>query len=282
MFSLFKQICLGAPVFPPPKDNADPEKYNRYPIVLTCGCIAGSICLERSFDKSPRCPLCNTTIRIIAGVNAPRTHDGDKGSKDRLRQLELRSGVNEWPMPSVERTMEETEQTQTKYNLQEKLDVLNGCHGTFLSMRELAICISLVDFRLGTTTSVVNILDAFLAHPLFRWDREDAAENHDGKADFKNLREGDLRDVLMLVNMRAGTSFLLDELVMVLSLMNYVHVTNIRLLDVLGVSDADQPDSEGLRIVEKELVGAFGTLDLRVGFKHAVEDLGDVFSQARL
>lgn len=193
----------------------------------------------------------------------------------------MRSGINEWPIPSVE-PMEEAE--QTKYDLQEKLDVLNGCHGTFLSMRELGICISLVDFRLGTTTSVVDILDAFLAHPLFRWDGEDA-ENYDGKSDFEDLRDEDLRDVLMLVNMRAGTSFMLDELVMVLSLMNYVHVTNIGLLDVLGVSDArlyDQIDSAGMKIVEKELVGAFGTLDLRVGSKNAVEDLGDVFSEARL
>ena len=178
--------------------------------------------------------------------------------------------------------MDETE--QTKHNLKEKLDVLNACHGTFLSVRELGICISLVDFRLGTTTSVGDVLDAFLAHPLFRWDREEAV-NHNGNPDLKDLWDEDLRDVLMLVNMRAGTSFLLDELVMVLSLMNYVHVTNIGLLDVLGVSDArlcDQSASAGLKIVEKELVGAFGTLDLRVGSKNAVEDLGDVFSEARL
>lgn len=38
----------------------------------------------------------------------------------------------------------------------------------------------------------------------------------------------------------------------------------------------------GLRLVDEELVGAFGTLDIRVGSRNAVEDLGDVFSQATL
>lgn len=260
-------------------------------MVLTCGCIAGSLCLEQSFKKSPRCPLCNTTIRIIAGVNAPRTHDGDRSSNNRLRQLEIRSGINEWPIPSVEewRGMSYPGPTEVaeyeKLCQQENLRELNGRHGTFLSMRELTICISLVDFRLGTTTSIGDVLDAFLAHPLVPWGRENA-QSRDCNANLKNLWDGDLRDVIMLVNMRAGTSFLLDELVMVLSLMNDVHRTNIGLLDVLGVSDAkqlyDQSDSTGLKIVEKELVGAFGTLDLRVGSKNAVVDLGDVFSQARL
>lgn len=123
-----------------------------------------------------------------------------------------------------------TEAEQTKHDLQEKLGVLNGCHGTFLSMRELEICISLVDYRLGTFTPVGGVLDAFLKHPLFdpsRWkSNADVRAYMEGdsigpfqtsynKSDFENLRDGDLRDVLMLVNMRAGTSFLLDELELV-------------------------------------------------------------------
>lgn len=263
-----------------------------YPIILTCGCIAGSSCLERSFRKSPRCPLCRTTIRVIAGLNAPLKHS----TSAHLRQLELRSGVNDWPIPSIESRHEMSDRAsmgraeQAKHDLQGKLDVLNGCHGTFLSMRELEICISLVGYRLGTTTSAVDVLDAFIDCPLFRLDLSadlagkttDALQSEPG---FDDAASGDLRDVLMLVNMRAGTSFLLDELELVMSLMNFIHGSGVGLLDVLGLRDGalcGRSVLPGLRLVDEELVGAFGTLDIRVGSRNAVEDLGDVFSQATL
>ena len=279
------------------KDASGPMEY---PVLLTCGCIAGSLCLERSFETSPRCPLCKNAIRIIAGVNAPLNHN----TRAHLLQLELRSGVNDWPIPSVESrremldsaSMEEAE--QTKSDLQGKLGVLNGCHSTFLSVRELEVCISLVDYRLGTTTSVVDALDAFLKCPLFDpslWVKTAEIRaymegNSTNPLQFKsscgNFTDGDLRDVLMLVNMRAGTSFLLDELELVVSLMNFIHGSGVELLDVLGLREGGllyvQPDSLELQPADGELVKVFGTLDIRVGSKNAMEDLGDVFSQAAL
>ncbi|KAL9067881.1 MAG: hypothetical protein Q9161_006605 [Pseudevernia consocians] len=293
-----QQAChvCGTPWGSPIEDVNGPMEY---PVVLTCGCIAGSLCLERSFENSPRCPLCNTTIRIIAGVNAPL----NQNTGTHLRQLELRSGVNDWPIPSIESRQERPDRVKTEESeqmkclLQEKLGVLNGCHDTFLSIQELEICISLVDYRLGTTTPIVDVLDAFLKYPLFdpsRWKRtadireymEGKSKNFfQGKSGCENLTDGDLRDALMLVNMRAGTSFLLDELELVVSLMNFIHASDVGLLDVLGLRDRGvygQRDLPGLQAVDNELVGAFRTLDIRVGSKNAVEDLGDVFSQANL
>lgn len=191
--------------------------------------------------------------------------------------------------------MEEAE--EQKCDLQEKLGVLNGCHGTFLSMRELEICISLVDYRLGTTTSSVDVLDAFLKDPLFdpsRWKRNadiraylerKSTNPFQDESSFENLADGDLKDVLMLVNMRAGTSFLLDELELVVSLMNYIHGRGVGLLHVLGLRDEGpygRPDLPESQLVDKELMKAFGTLGIRVDSKNAVEDLGDVFSQVTL
>lgn len=194
--------------------------------------------------------------------------------------------------------MEEPE--QANFSLQEKLGVLNGCHGTVLSMRELEICISLVDHRLGTTTSVADALDAFLNYPLLdplrRKRTADIREYMQGKSSSTPVRGvsgiedvtaagGDIRDALMLVNMRAGTSFLLDELDLVVSLMNFIHRSDIRLLDVLGLRNrglVGLPDAPGLGLVDVDLTGAFRTLDIRIGSKNAVEDLGDVFSQAAL
>lgn len=288
-----------------PKDVNGPE----YPTILTCGCVVGSLCLERSFEKSPRCPRCNTTIRVIAGVNAPLHPNMDAY----LRQLELRSGLNDWPIPSTEhgparsrRAMPDRASTddaeQTEFDLQAKLDVLNCCHGTFLSMRELEICISLVDYRLGTATSVVDVLDAFLKRPLLRWELDAFLEGESteqpavrGKSGYSGKNavvDGEVRDALVLVNMRAGTSFLLHELELVLSLMGFIHGGEgvVGLRDILGLrhrgglQHGRLLESPGLRLVEEkeELVGAFGTLDIRVGEKNAVQDLGDVFSQATL
>ena len=182
---------------------------------------------------------------------------------------------------------------QMDCDLQAKLGVLNGCHGTFLSMRELEICISLVDYRFGTTTSTVDFLDTFLKCPLFdpsRWERTaDILTYLDGGSKSSIQGEsslgGDLRDVLMLVNMRAGTSFLLEELELVVSLMNYIHGSGMGLLDILGLRDETlygQPEFLEWHVVDKELVNEFGALDLRVGSRNAVQDLGDVFSQAAL
>lgn len=100
-----------------------------------------------------------------------------------------------------------------------------------------------------------------------------------------NVTGGDLRDVLMLVNIRAGTSFLLDELELVVSLMNHVHGTGLGLLDILGLRDGGlygRPDLTERQVIDERLVEDFGTLDIRVGSKNAVGDLGDVFSQATL
>lgn len=260
-----------------------------YPVILTCGCVAGSSCLEISFNKSPRCPLCRTTIRIIAGLNAPLKHS----TSAHLRQLELRSGVNDWPIPSIESRQELSDRAsieraqQTKYDLQGKLDVLNGCHGTFLSMRELEICISLVDYRLGTATSNVEVLDAFLKSPLFRLELDAHLEGKStdvfqSEPGFENAADGELRDVLMLVNMRAGTSFLLNELELVMSLINFIYGSVLGLRDVLGLRVGALYGQSDLPQSQEDLVGAFGTLDIRVGSRNAVEDLGDVFSQATL
>ena len=315
------------------------------PTILPCGCVIGSSCLEQSFQKSPSCPRCNTTIRIIAGVNAP-LHPNTTDTY--LRQLELlRSDLNDWPIPLTEHspassrrampdrassTDDDDDAEQTEYDLQAKLDVLNGCHGTFLSMRELEICISLVDHhhhqRLGTgtgtgaTTAVVDVLDAFLKRPLLRWEADAFLQGEStteqpvivrgeaGSGSGKNVVVVDgeeVRDALVSVNMRAGTSFLPHELELVLSLMGFIHsggggrggVVVVGLRDVLGLRHRGGGgrrlllhgrllllESPGLqRLVEEgeeELVGAFGTLDVRVGRRNAVQDLGDVFSQATL
>ncbi|KAF6227139.1 hypothetical protein HO133_008580 [Letharia lupina] len=145
---------------------------------------------------------------------------------------------------------------------------------------------------------VVDALDAFLKCPLFDpslWVKTAEIRaymegNSTNPLQFKsscgNFTDGDLRDVLMLVNMRAGTSFLLDELELVVSLMNFIHGSGVELLDVLGLREGGllyvQPDSLELQPADGELVKVFGTLDIRVGSKNAMEDLGDVFSQAAL
>ncbi len=206
-------------------------------------------------------------------------------------------------MPSIESRGERPdgadgeEAGEKEFLLQEMLGVLNGCYDTFLSLRELEICISLVDYRLGTTTPIGDVLNAFLKYPLFdtsRWkEAADVREYVEGKAtrDFQGMsgvekpKDGNLRDVLMLVNMRAGTSFLLDELELVVSLMNHIHESGLGLLDVLGLRDGglgERLNLSELQVVDQELVGAFRTLDIRVGSKNAVEDLGDVFAQANL
>ena len=267
-----------------------------YPVLLTCGCVAGSLCLERTFAKSPRCPLCKTTIRVIAGVNAPLKHN----TIDQLRQLELRSGINDWPLPSAESPSDGLDRAsrwnaeEKKRQLQNQLDVLNECHGTFLSMREFDVCISLVDYRLGTSTSPINILDAFLKDPLFdqsRWNRSAELREYmsgSGRNLFFQRKYGladrDLKDLLMIVNVRAGTSFLLDELELVVSSVNYVQGRGVGLLDVLGLRDEGQyvREDSGQQLVDQELVSPFRNLDIRVGQRNAVEDLGDVFSQATL
>ena len=279
-----------------PRYNADPPER---PVLLPCGCIAGSSCLERSFEDSPRCPLCHTTVRVVAGVNAP-LHEG---AGQHLRQLERRSGVNDWPVPSIESRGETSDGAggvgagRMNYGPQDKLRWLNFCYDTFLSMRDLEICISLVDYRLGTTTSTVDLLDAFHVYPLFdlsRWKRTADIRHYLARKStspfqsmpgVEEVTGGDLRDVLMLVNIRAGTSFLLDELELVVSLMNHVHGTGAGLLDILGLRDGGlygQSDLTERQVIDEGLVEGFGTLGIRVGSKNAVGDLGDVFSQATL
>lgn len=143
-------------------------------------------------------------------------------------------------------------------------------------MRELEVCTSLVDYRLGTTTSAIDVLDAFFANPLFNpeW-RNRTADSRESAAD--------MRHVLTMLNMRAGTCFLLDELELVVSVVNCFHGSSIGLLDVLGLSGGDQPGSSSeSRLVDGEFVREFGSLDIRVGRRNTVEDLGDVFSQANL
>ena len=95
----------------------------------------------------------------------------------------------------------------------------------------------------------------------------------------------DMRDVLVLINARAGTSFLLNGLELVVSLVNFVRGRNVGLLDVLGLRGGGHSGGggwEGSRVVDGEFVEVFGTLDIRVGARNSVEDLGDVFEQARL
>ena len=268
-----------------------------HPVILPCGCIAGSSCLERSLETSPRCPLCKTTMRIIPGVNARLD---PRASSAHLRELERKTGVNDWPIPSVEGRPDhppddaaEECAEQQRYDLQDKLGVLNGCHGTFLSIRELEVCISLVDYRLGTETSTADLLDAFIKHPLFdpshwnNWNKltADVRAGNIGKMkDRRQMSSGFvekayMNDMIVVFNTRAGTAILLAELELVVALMNFVHRSRVELRDVLlGVGNG------GLRgrvqPVEEELVPAFEALDMRVGSKNAVEDLGDVFSQA--
>ena len=266
-----------------------------FPVSLPCGCIAGSLCLEQSFETNPRCPLCHLTIRLIPGVNAP----SELGPSSHLRQLELSSGIYDWPIPSIENppeipyreNMQEAERQQ--FQLQSKLDTLNACHDTFLSVRELEICISLIDYRIGTTTSSTELLDAFFKCPLFdplRWQR--AAAIRASKIPFRDdmriedrPHAAELRDLLLLVNRRAGTSFSLSEVELVVSLINHVHSVNAFLMDVLGLRDVRGSGEGGFpegQVGDRELVRAFGTLDLRVGGRNAVADLEDVFSQAML
>ena len=143
-------------------------------------------------------------------------------------------------------------------------------------MRELEVCISIVDYRLGTTTSAIDVLDVFFADPLFNpeWQNR-TADSFESTADMRN--------VLTLLNMRAGTCFLLKELELVVALVNFFHGSSIGLLDVLGLSRGDQPGSSSeSRVVDGEFVREFGGLDISVGRRNAVEDLGDVFSQANL
>ena len=267
-----------------------------YPVLLTCGCVAGSSCLERTFAKSPRCPLCKTTIRVIAGVNAPLKHN----TADQVRQLELRSGINDWPLPSFENPLDGLDRAsmwsaeEKKRELQYQLDVLNECHSAFLSLREFDVCISLVDYRLGTSTSPAQILDAFFKDPCFDQSRSKrSAEFREYMSDSRtnlffqrnyDLANRDLKDLLMIVNVRAGTSILLKELELVVSLVTYVQDREIGLMDVLGLRDEGQYEREdsGEQLVDQELVGPFRNLDIRVGSRNAVEDLGDVFSQATL
>lgn len=269
------RICRSGCLFPKPF-----EEGTEYPILLPCGCIAGSSCLERSFQNSPRCPLCHVIIRIIPGVNALDLHQRTV-NPDYMRRLELRSGIDEWPVPSVENISgdedDEDETDPTKIVLHSRLGALNCCHSTFLSKRELEVCISLVDYRLGTTTSVINVLDSFFADPLFNeeWRSRMAYSRRESPAD--------MRHILTMLNMRAGTCFLLDELELVVSLVNCFHDRNISLMEVLGLSGGEQPDSESeSRLVDGEFVRGFGELDIRVGRMNAVQDLGDWFSQANL
>ena len=215
-----------------------------------------------------------------------------------MRHLELQSGILEWPIPSIEKTFEDgaslpedAEGTQHE-SLQNKLGVLNDCHGTFLSAREVEICASLVDWRLGTGTStgVEELLDAFLRFPLFDPDKRARSER---MRTYRQRRSeifgtgtngADMRDVLVLINTRAGTSFLLDELELVVSLVGYVRGRDVGLLDVLGLRGEGQSGGweEESSVVDGELIEEFGTLDIRVGGRNSVEDLGDVFEQARL
>ena len=144
------------------------------------------------------------------------------------------------------------------YHLRDKLGVLNSRHGTHLSMLELEICVSLVDYRLGTTTSTVDVLDEFLNSPLLfdapRWKRSadnnpymagkskmSFSQHHDDEIEFNDLVPGsdadDVRAVLKMINMRAGTSFLSKELQLVVSLMNHLHGRELGLLDALGLRD---------------------------------------------
>ena len=177
-----------------------------------------------------------------------------------------------WPVPSIEARSPPgsrvgysyKQANQVKYyDLQDKLDILNGRHGTHLSVLELEICVSLVDYRLGTTTSTIAVLDEFLNSPLLfdapRWKRNannnpytakksmmpsSQYDDDDDEIAFNSSVPGadskDVRAVLKMINIRAGTSFLLKELEVVVSLMNHLHGQAIGLLDVLGLRDGGQ------------------------------------------
>ncbi len=266
-----------------------------YPVNLPCGCIAGSLCLQQSLEQNPRCPLCHHPIRVTPGANAP----SNPGLSHHLRQPELCSGLDDWPIPSIENHLEipygesTDEAARWNFDLRSKLETLNALHDTFLSPRELEVCVSLVDHRLGTATASADVLDAFFRCPLFdplRWQRAAAI-----RASRLPLRDdmrvedrpyaADLRDALVLVNRGAGTACSLNDVELVVSLMNHIHGTNVFLVDVLGLRGRGAGDGVGFlkgQVADRELVRSFGTLDLRVGGLNAIEDLGDVFSEAML
>lgn len=190
-----------------------------------------------------------------------------------------------------------------QYDLRDKLGVLNSRHGTHLSILELEICVSLVDYRLGSTTSTNDVLNEFLNSPLLfdapRWKRSantnpymaakskmPSSQHHDDddEIEFNDLVPGadadDVRAVLKMINMRAGTSFLLTELAVVVSLMNHLYGRAIGLLDVLGLRDGGQ--QLGLsesQVVGAELMRGLGTLNICVGAQNGGEDLGEVSSR---
>lgn len=251
---------------------------------------------------------------------APRHQNQSTGNRnhDYLEELELRAGLADWPIPSIETrsppdsrevsTHEEAEQQTTKqYDLRDQLGVLNSRHGTHLSMLELEICVSLVDYRLGSTTSTVDVLDEFVNSPLLfdapRWERSastnpymaatsktHSSSQHHEDDDDDGIEENDLvpgsdaddvRAVLTMINMRAGTAFLLKELAVVVSVMNHLYGGAIGLLDVLGLRDGGQ--RLGLsesRVGGAELMGGLGTLNSGVGAaQDGGEDLGGVSSR---
>ncbi len=156
-----------------------------------------------------------------------------------------------------------------------KLGVLNGCHGTFLTERELQVCISLVDFRLGTVTTVKDVLGAFFRCPVFEAERVPLC-SREGSVVAEWDRE-EMNDALMVVNMRSGMSVLLGELELVVALVGFVWGRGIGVGEVLGL----RGEGEG-GVVDGGLAGALGRLDLRIGERFAVEDLGDVFEGVRL
>ena len=191
------------------------------------------------------------------------------------------------------------------YDLRDQLGVLNSRHGTHLSMLELEICVSLVDYRLGSTTSTVDVLDEFFNSPLLfdaqRWERSastnpymaatskthSSSQHHEDDDEIEEndlvpgSDAGDVRAVLAMINMRAGTAFLLKELAVVVSVMNHLYGGAIGLLDVLGLRDGGQQFglSES-RVVDAELMGGLGMLNSGVGAaQDGWEDLGGVSSR---
>ena len=229
--------------------------------------------------------------------------------QDRLQQLELSRELDDWPIPSIETEQHyhqqqqpamanragtaEEEAERTNRKLEDQLLSLNTCHGTDLSMRELETCISLVDYRLSTTTSTADVLDAFHDCPpseLAGWKGMNVSwsiwvEDDASREEFEAAVEDDARDVLTLINERAGTDISMEALELVVSLMNYIYGSGVGVLDVLRLRNRrfEEPMdfSSGSRVGDEELVGAFKALDLRVGLKNAVDDLGDVFSEAK-
>ncbi len=195
----------------------------------------------------------------------------------RLRQLELELGIRDWAIPSIE-TQKETPDGASREeadSVRVKLGVLNGCHGTHLTERELEICISLVDFRLGTVTTVRDVLGAFFRCPVFEAEGVPLCSREGSEVAEWDREE--MNDALMVVNMRSGMSVLLGELELVVALVGFVRGRGIGVREVLGLR------GEGGRgVVDGGLAGALGRLDLRVGERFAVEDLGDVFDGIRL